>query len=72
MEKQIKHYRGIKVRFLGPTNFKGLRICLTDKRMKKKKIINYTYNGGSILDQAINYLINRGFSVVGTCELKNC
>ena len=37
----IKHYRGIKVKFLGPTSYRGSKIKLIDERFNQSKTINY-------------------------------
>jgi hypothetical protein len=66
-----KHYRGIKVKYLGATDFRGARIKLIDERFEQSKTINYSYLGGHTLDQAIEYLSDNGFNVIGYSEMKD-
>ena len=67
----MSHYRGIKIKYLGATDYRGSRIKLTDERFSQSKTINYSYNSGHTIDQAIDYLNNNGFKVVGYSEMKN-
>ena len=43
-----KHCRGFKVKYLGPTNYKGSRIKITDERFEQSKIIDYGIIGAMI------------------------
>lgn len=67
ISEKLKHYRGIKVKYLEGSS----RIKLTDERFEQSKIIDYDYNGGYTLDQAIDYLDKNGFNIVGYSEMKN-
>ncbi len=71
MKNNLKHYRGIKVKFLGATTYKGSRIKLTDERFDESKTIEYKHTGGDTLDQAIDYLMKNGFKIKGYSEMKN-
>jgi len=66
-----KHYRGIKAKYLGPTNHKGSRIKITDERFEQSKIIDFGYEYNNTLDQAIDYLEKNGFNIIGYSEMKN-
>jgi len=70
-KNNIKHYRGIKVKFLTTTNCLEPRIELIDERFNQSKTINYNYIGELVFVQAIDYLIKHGFNVVGYFEMKN-
>ena len=67
----MTHYRGIKVKYIGATNYKGSRIKITDERFDQSKIIDYSYKYGNVLDQSIDYLQNNGFNIIGYSEMKN-
>lgn len=66
-----KDYIGIRVKFLGATNYKSARIKLIDERFSQSKTINYKHTGGYILDQAIDCLVENGYNIVGYSEMKN-
>jgi hypothetical protein len=67
ISEKSKHYRGIKVEF----NAMKSEIKLTDERFGQSKKITYKGNGGHTLEQAIDYLVNNGFNVIGHAEMKN-
>ena len=71
IKETSKHYRGIKVKYLGPTNTKGSRVKLIDERFNQSKTIGYSSNGGDTLDQAHYYLSNNGFRIVGHAEMES-
>ena len=67
---KLPAYRAIFVKFISPTNTKGARIKLTDKRSRtgekpQTKTISYDYYFGDILKQSIFVLTRSGFKVVG-------
>jgi hypothetical protein len=68
---KIKNTRAIKVTFLGPTNYRGSRIKITDNYNDKKvsKIFSYCYRTGNVLQQAINILQFNRANVV--CRASN-
>jgi len=65
--KTKKHYRGIKITYLEATN----RIKFTDEWFEQSKIINFGYKYENTLDQAIDYLSNNGFNIIGYSEMKS-
>jgi len=53
--------RILTVKFLAPTNYRGSRISITEKKRYSehkinKKILSYDYEIGNVLDQALNFL----------------
>jgi len=72
-DKELKELTGVNTRllsfkYLGPTDFKGSRVKITDKRFKKSKTIPYDHcynNAGAV---AARYLLNNGWDVVGSNE----
>ncbi len=68
---KIKNTRAIEVKFLGPTNYRGSRIKITDNYTDKKvsKIFSYCYRTGNVLQQAVNILQFNGANVV--CRASN-
>ena len=66
-----KHYRGFKIKYLGPTNYKGSRLKITDERFDQSIIIGFSYEYDNVLYQAIDYLEKNGFNIVGYSEMKN-
>lgn len=52
-----------EVKFLGPTNFKGSRIKITDLRQLKSVTLSKSYNFNDSTDQAIAYLLNKGIDI---------
>ena len=71
MEENIKHLRAFIVRYLGPTNTRGSRVKITDKRNDRHKTIPYRYTTDSALETAIEYLGERGFNVVAYGDIGN-
>ena len=64
----MKHYRGLEVKFLPPTNTKGSRVKITDKRNHKSVTIPYDYRTDS-LNTAVNYLAEKGFNIIGFIDM---
>jgi hypothetical protein len=58
--------RIIGFKYLGPTNTRGSRIKLTDKRFERSKTIPYDYRYTSAVEGAAAYLIENGWRVVGS------
>ena len=73
----MKNLRQIKVKFLGPTNYKGARIKIYESsrfswRPTYSKTFSYCYRTGDIKAQAIDILQANGFEIVATAsEHKN-
>ena len=66
---EIKNYRQIKVKYIGPTNFRGSRICIYEPKrynndITKRIYLSYDYAIGDIQEQAYQYLISKGFKVI--------
>lgn len=66
---EIKNYRQIKVKYIGPTNFRGSRICIYEPKRynddtTKRVYLSYDYAIGDVQEQAHQYLISKGFKVI--------
>ncbi|WP_067516929.1 hypothetical protein [Endozoicomonas ascidiicola] len=64
----LPNFRAIKIKFVSCTNHRGARVKLTDDYVTEKKqsvYLSYDYAVGDVFQQAINYLIERGFKVAG-------
>ena len=72
IKEKSKHYRAIKVKYLGYTNTKSSRIKFIDERFGESKTIGYGLHEGDTLEQAIEFLSSNGFSLVGHAEMENC
>jgi len=59
------HFRGIQVKYYGPTNYRGSRIKLYDTRHKKTIWLSYSYKYGDINAQAIDHLLKQGIESDG-------
>ena len=66
----MKNYHVIKVKYMGPTNFKGSRIKLTSDRFEHSVVIPYNYSFNNALDIAEAWLTEKGFDLVGHSCLK--
>ena len=69
MLANIQNLRQIKVKYLGATNNRGSRVCIYEpKRYQtestKRVYLPYCYRLGNIQEQALEYLIEKGFNVV--------
>jgi len=58
----------IAVKYLGPTNSRGSRIKLESKRFKQSITLSYDYRVGNGVNQAMEYLEQKGFRIVGSGE----
>lgn len=70
---KINNYRKFNIKFLGPTNYRGARIKIIEpKRFNYQKdvsvTISYDYGVGDTAQQALNYLIDKGFKPVARCS----
>lgn len=70
--KNVQTFHVITVTFKGPTNNTGSRFVLRSDRFKQSVVVSKQYQYNSVLDQAIDYLCDRGFNVVGCGEGKDC
>ena len=58
--------RVLNYKYLGPTNFKGSRVKITDKRFKRSKTVTFDDRFSAAAEVAVNYLLSQGWDVVGT------
>lgn len=56
--------RIFKVKYLGPTNYKGSRVQIKDERFNKIVIIPYDYEYNNALEIAASYLLSLGFETL--------
>lgn len=73
----LPNYRQFKVTFLAPTNHRGARVKITEpKRFVDGKTISvtlsYDYAIGDIEDQALNYLLEKGFKPICRTSEASC
>ena len=61
----------MKIKYVGPTDYKGSKVKITSEAYKESISIAYNYSFNSDLDIAINYLQNKGFEIIGTGNGKN-
>ena len=66
---KLDNYRQIKVKYMGPTNYRGSRICIYEPaRYNDETTIRvfepYDYSIGDVQEQAYQHLINKGFNVI--------
>lgn len=65
----LPNYRQFKITFLGPTNYRGARVKITEpKRFVDSKSVSvtlsYDHAIGDIEQQALNYLVEKGFKPI--------
>ena len=53
---------------MGATNTKGSRIKITDERFEESITLSYDYKYNNGIEQAIEYLSNKGFNLIGRTE----
>lgn len=64
-----KNYHALEVKFVSPTNeHLEPKVKIISKRFEKSKIIPFDGNFGNTYDIAENYLIQRGFNIIGLAE----
>ena len=68
----MKNYHIIKFKFLGPTDTLSSRIKLSSGRFGSSKTIALKYNDMEPMEQAIEYLIDREFNIIGKAEGDDC
>ena len=54
--KKYNHHRGFRVKYIGPTDYKGSRVGILDLRYKNNTIISYNYKSDNICEMAIEFL----------------
>tara|TARA_R100001129_G_scaffold164936_1_gene131316 strand:- start:342 stop:647 length:306 start_codon:yes stop_codon:yes gene_type:complete len=59
----LNHLRGIEIKYLAPTNYKGSRVKIYDTRHEVSKIISYDYSYNNARDIGIEYLLKRGIEI---------
>jgi hypothetical protein len=73
----IPNYRKFNVYILGPTNHLGTRVKITEPKRyyndeTSSVILPYDYEIGNIANQALQYLIKKGFNPVARCSEYKC
>lgn len=73
LDREVRLLVGVNTRllsfkYLGPTDFKGPRVKITDKRFKKSKTIPYDHRYNNAGAVAARYLLDNGWDVVGSNE----
>jgi len=61
---QIKYMRGFSVKFLGPTNYRGARVRITDMHRRESIVIDYDYVFNNCLEIAAEYLKKLGIECI--------
>jgi len=69
--RKVKELTGCNTRilnykYLGPTNTKGSRVRITDKRFQRSKIVTFDDQFSTAAEVAVDYLLSQGWDVVGT------
>ena len=59
----LNHLRGIEIKYLAPTNYKGSRVKIYDTRHEVSKIISYDYSYNNARDIGIEYLLKKGIEI---------
>jgi hypothetical protein len=65
----MQHYHNIRVTYHGATNTRGSRITLKSWRFNQSVTLPYSYEGSTI-EQAAQWLTNKGFNLVGYSDLE--
>lgn len=60
----MKNYHLFTVKYLGATNNRGARIKITSERFEQSITLSRNYSVEAT-EQAINYLNDKGFNIVG-------
>jgi len=68
---QLTNFHALTIKHLGPTNFKGSRIKITSDRFSQSITLNRDYYSSSWLDQAITFLTQNWFNLIGSTEYNN-
>lgn len=67
----MKRFRCFNVSYVGPTQKRGARVKIYDNILKKTKFLNFNHKFFAAEEQAIDYLKNQGFLVLGLEKIKN-
>ncbi len=59
----LNHLRGIEIKYLPATTWKGSRVKIYDTRHKVSKIISYNYSYNNARDIGIDYLLKKGIEI---------
>tara|TARA_R110000824_G_scaffold357066_1_gene544424 strand:+ start:91 stop:405 length:315 start_codon:yes stop_codon:yes gene_type:complete len=70
---ELSNLRQIKVSYIGATNFRGSRVCISEpsrhnQDKTQKKYFSYSYKYGDIMEQAFNILKSNGWKIVCRCS----
>lgn len=68
---QLTNFHALTIKHLDPTNFKGSRIKITSDRFSQSITLNRDYSKSSWLDQAIMFLTQNWFNLIGSTEYNN-
>lgn len=60
----MKNLHILKVKYLGPTNFKGSRVRITSEWFNQSVTIPYDYSANDCVEVAANFLKNAGFEII--------
>jgi len=74
---EINNYRKFNVKYISPTTHRGARVKITEPARyndDKTKSITLSYNSeiGCVGQQALNYLMDKGFKPVARCSEFSC
>lgn len=64
----MKNLHLFKIKYLGPTNFRGSRVRITSERFKESVTIPYDHSANDSVEIAANYLKTAGFEIIGRAE----
>ncbi len=67
----MKIYHVLKFKFLAPTDTRGSRIKIKSERFESSVTLALKYNDVDPFDQAIEYLTEREFIIIGRSEGKD-
>ena len=70
---EIPNYRQINVYYVSPTNHRGARICIEEKKRHndaptERKYFPYNYKIGDVINQGIKILQDNGFNIICRTE----
>jgi hypothetical protein len=64
----MKNLHLLKIKYLGPTNFRGSRIRIKSERFNQSITVSWDYSANSSAEIAINHLQKLGFEFIGQAE----
>lgn len=68
---QLTNFHALTIKHLWPTDTKGSRIKITSDRFEQSIILDRDYYSSSWLDQAITFLTQNWFNLIGMAEMNN-